>query len=54
MTQTIDIKAIIITALLAAAVIALAAMAMAHSSVAVPRVQTWQADSSWTGGWNRF
>lgn len=51
MTQTIDIKAII-AALLAAAVIAIAVMAMAHSGVAVSRVQTWQADTSWTGGWN--
>ena len=51
MTQTIDIKAIIIT-LLAAAVIALAAMAMAHRSVAVPRVETWKSDTAWSGGWN--
>lgn len=50
MTQTIDIKAIII-ALVAAAIIALAAMAMAHNSVVLPRVQTWQADSSWTKSW---
>ena len=53
MTQTIDIKAII-AALLAAAVITIAAMAIAHRSVAIPHVQTWQADTAWTGGWNRF
>ena len=51
MAYTIDIKAII-AALLAAAVIAIAVMAMAHRSVAVPRVQTWKADSSWVNGWN--
>ena len=51
MTKTIDIKAII-AALLAAAVITIAVMATAHHTVAVPRVQTWTSDTSWTGGWN--
>ena len=36
----------------AMAVIMLAALAMGHHSVAVPRVHTWQADSSWVKSWN--
>lgn len=50
MTQTINIKAIIIT-LIAAAVITLAALAMGHRSVSHTKVQLWQADTSWVSGW---
>lgn len=50
MTQTINVKTIII-ALLAVAVIALA-LAMGHRSVSHTKVQLWQADTSWVSGWN--
>ena len=50
MTQTINIKTIII-AYIAAAVIALAALAMGHRSVSHSKVQLWQSDTSWVSGW---
>lgn len=52
MTQTINIKTIII-AYIAAAVIALSALAMRQYSVSHTKVQLWQADTSWVSGWNR-
>ena len=51
MTQTINIKTIII-AYIAAAVIALA-LAMGHRSVSHTKVQLWQADTTWVN-WNRL
>lgn len=50
MTQTINVKTIII-AYIAAVAIVLLAVAARHHSVSVSQVQVWKSDTTWTGGW---